>query len=89
MSEFSDEDVDLFLQNGRAALEDAADGESRSWQNEKTGHSGTIKVLKTGTQDGQHCRLVQIENQSKNYFNRSMLNFCQQPDGTWQWIKPR
>ncbi len=85
MTQFNDDDVTMFMEAGDRALNSAPDGGSESWKNEATGHYGTITAVSTNEIDGKHCRLMQIENQSRSYFNRSTLAFCRQDDGSWLW----
>jgi surface antigen len=85
MTQFNDDDVAMFMEAGGKALDSTPDGGSESWKNEATGNHGTIKALKTIEIDGKHCRLMQVENQSRSYFNRAKLTFCRQEDGSWYW----
>jgi len=89
ITQFNDDDIDLFAQAGQKALAEAPDGGSESWKNESTGHHGTITVLSSLEIDGMPCRRVEIENQSRSYFNRSQTVWCQHADGDWLWEQDR
>jgi surface antigen len=88
MSQFNDKDVDLFIETGNAALRDGADGVGHTWENSESGNSGSITAARSYTQDGQSCREMLIENQSRRYFARSTHHFCENDDGTWNWVPP-
>lgn len=85
MTQFNDDDVEMFMQAGQKALAEEPDGGSQSWKNEATGHYGSIKVLSSLEIDGMPCREVEIENQSRSYFNRTQTTWCQHEDDRWLW----
>lgn len=86
MGEFTPEDLDLFIETGREALEDAADGEERAWENPETGAHGTIRPLTTQQIDGANCRRTEIFNSAEGYEGTSEFLFCRQPDGSWKVV---
>lgn len=69
------------------ALETAPSGQSVTWKNPDTGHSGTVTPTKT-VQDpnGTYCRdyktTVEIEGKQEKATGRA----CRQPNGTWQIV---
>ena len=68
-----------------AALNNAGDGITYSWNNEKTGHSGTVTPTKTfRNSNRQLCREYE---QSLNVNGRTDSDngtACRAPDGSWQ-----
>jgi len=88
MSQFVDEDVDLFIESGNATLRDGVDGEENVWENPDSGNSGSITAVRTYTRDSQRCREMLIENRSRSYLARSTHHFCENDDGTWSWAAP-
>jgi surface antigen len=72
-------------QSAQQALERYPDGQSASWSNPNTGHSGyTTPTTTYQTSQGQYCREYQtavvIDGQTQSAHGTA----CRQPDGTWQ-----
>lgn len=59
-------------------------GQSTSWRNPDSGHSGTITPTRTYQANGRDCRdfdtTVNIEGKAEKAVGRA----CRQPDGTWR-----
>lgn len=88
ISQFTDEDVDLFVETGTSALEEGRDGEQKAWVNPATGNSGSITAARSFERDGLHCREVVIENRSRSFYAKSTHNFCRKEEETWRWVPP-
>lgn len=63
-------------------------GETISWNNPDSGHSGTVTPVRDGrTQSGAYCReyrqTVVIDGRSEEAYGTA----CQQPDGTWRIVE--
>jgi surface antigen len=86
--QFTDEDWEQLRQAGRGALDSAADGETRSWNNTATGASGTVRPLDTYQRDGSTCRRAEVFNSAGDASATTRFDFCKQPDGSWK-IAPR
>jgi surface antigen len=72
-------------QTAQQALERYPDGQSASWQNPNTGHSGyTVPTATYQTPQGQYCREYQtavvVDGQTQSAHGTA----CRQPDGSWQ-----
>jgi surface antigen len=85
---FSEQDWEIFKRTGREVLEDVPEGETRDWENPESGHSGSIKALRS-YQDagGQTCRRVEIVNRAKGQIGRSRQTLCKQADGHWAFVQ--
>ncbi len=69
------------------ALESNPAGQSSSWSNPDSGHSGTVTPTRTyQTASGQNCReyqqTVTIDGKTEQAYGRA----CRQPDGSWKII---
>ena len=80
---FTDDDWELASDAARRALNEAADGETVSWENPRTGASGTLSPLSTLSRDGATCRRLQTSSSARGTTGGSVFEFCQRPDGTW------
>lgn len=70
------------------ALETAPSGQTVSWRNPDSGHSGTVTPEPAvQTDSGQYCReyqqTVTIDGRSEQAYGRA----CRQPDGSWKIVK--
>lgn len=84
---FNDEDMRLFGEAARKALNDAAVGESVSWQNPATQSRGELKVLKVFTWKDQPCRQVRVKNEVHERKATNSLNMCRVAD-KWRMVSP-
>ena len=85
ITRFTGADLQMFRSNVADALEQAADGDSRRWQNPKTGSSGEIALVKTFEQDGKRCRRTRIINRARGYAEaHTDAVFCKEADGRWK-----
>jgi surface antigen len=67
------------------ALETAPSGNTATWQNPDSGHSGTFTPTRTyQTSSGQYCREFQQTIYIDGEEHRAYGTACRQPDGSWQ-----
>jgi surface antigen len=71
------------------SLEVTPTGQTVTWQNPDSGHSGTVTPVKTyQTAAGQYCRefqqTVTIDGKTQQAYGTA----CRQPDGTWKIQQP-
>lgn len=72
----------------QGALERNKIGQPSTWTNPDTGHSGTIKPVKTyKTARNQYCREYQQTVTIGGKTERAYGTACRQPDGTWKILK--
>jgi surface antigen len=57
----SDADTALLGDTIIRVLNESADGESKTWQGEQSGDSGTVTAVSSFENDGRECRRVQID----------------------------
>lgn len=81
---FTDEDWKIFKEALNGALNEAADGESRTWENPATGAGGEFTILKTVKSAKSDCREVKMTNHAGNRSRTSGQVFCVGDDGVWK-----
>ena len=74
-------------QNAQTTLESAPTGQSSSWANPDSGHSGSLTPTQTYlTSAGQHCReyhsTVTIDGRTEDVYGTA----CREPDGSWRFV---
>jgi surface antigen len=79
------QDQQYHVDTTQNALETQPVGQSSTWVNPDTGHSGTVTPVKTfQTADGTHCRefnqLLSVDGQTEEVTGTA----CRQADGTWK-----
>jgi surface antigen len=84
---FNDEDMRLFNEASRKALNDAAVGETVRWENPATSSRGELKVLKTFTWKDQPCRQIRMHNEARARKATSTLDLCRVSD-QWRMVSP-
>jgi len=73
---FDDEDLHLFMQAGRQALDHAAEHETVTWANPKTGSRGQVTVRTLFTWHQHPCRRLRVENEAAGKKDGHTVNFC-------------
>jgi surface antigen len=86
-ADLTDSDVTLAVATMEAALEHAGQGESRTWRNPETGHTGAVMPRRTYVSGaGSYCRDYQetlnANGRSATYQNTA----CRDADGMWHWV---
>jgi surface antigen len=80
-----DRDKRLQAEAGHRALETASTGQSVSWKNPDSGHSGTVTPTKTyQASGGTYCRDYQTTVEIDGKQERAAGKACRQADGTWK-----
>lgn len=80
------EDLELMKEAARERLTDQDVGTELTWQNEKSGHSGTVTLNRRYDRDGMDCRIVTHEIFSKKLADPIGItnNICKQASGEWK-----
>jgi surface antigen len=86
---YNGEDVRLFVDSAREALEKAPVGETVPWSNPKTTNSGSTTVLAESTKDGQPCKTIKVTTQAKGETQSMRYVACHQSDGRWDLTVPQ
>ena len=82
---FDEDDLRIFMDAGRKALNDTPDRESVKWDNPKTRAHGEITVLRSFEAKGLPCKEVQVRNEAQGRKGDSKLNLCKK-DGKWRLL---
>ena len=78
-------DRQMERQSGAQALESYPTGQTSTWQNPDTGHSGTFTPTSTYQQsNGAYCREFQQTINVGGQVQDGHGTACRQPDGTWK-----
>ena len=78
-------DLEYANHTNQQALETARTGQSITWNNPDSGHSGAITPTRTyQTTSGQYCREFQQTITIGGQPQQSFGTACRQPDGTWK-----
>jgi surface antigen len=84
---FTEEDLKMFLDASRKALNETATGQTEKWQNPVTGSGGEIKVIKLFTWQDHPCRQIRVNNYTVDRKGNNTLNLCQ-VTGKWRLMSP-
>jgi surface antigen len=84
---FNEEDLKLFLDASRKALNDTPAGETVKWQNPVSGSRGELKVIKVFTWQDHPCRQIRVYNETVDRKGSNTLNLCQVVD-KWKLVSP-
>jgi surface antigen len=82
---FDDEDLRLFLDTARKALDGAPENQAQKWENPKTRHGGEITVLRSFEAMGGRCKELKVQNQAQGRKETSNFNLCH-VDGKWRLV---
>jgi surface antigen len=77
---FDEEDLRMFLDTSRKALNEAPDNQTLSWENPKTRARGDITVLKSFESKGRPCKEVRVRNEAGGRKADNKLNLCKVED---------
>jgi len=85
---FTDRDWQLVGETLAATLDSAADGESRGWENDKSGARGRMTVLGSETRGDVTCRRLRVEATAKGSSSSHQYRFCRREGGDWAVGQP-
>jgi surface antigen len=80
---FNGDDMKLFVDSAREALDKAPVGKPVTWRNPKTNNSGSATILATSEKDGQTCKTIKVDTQAKGATETMRYIACREPDGRW------
>jgi len=81
ISRMNSEDISIMQNAVFSTLDAARDGESRRWENPKTGAHGDLTPRSTFMDSGMRCRDLEIDNSAGGRNNRSVYTLCKGADG--------
>src|SRR5436189_110543 len=82
---FDDQDLHLFLESARKALDEGAPGQKFPWENSRTGHRGEFTVLDKFESKGRACKRVGVHNEAQGRKSDMRHNLCV-VDGRWRLL---
>jgi surface antigen len=82
---FDEDDLRLFLDASRKALNESPDNQARSWENPKTRAHGDITVLKSFDWKGLPCKEVRVRSEAQGRKGDNNLNVCRKDD-KWRFV---
>ena len=77
---FDEEDLHLFLDASRKALNDTPDKQTVAWENPKTRARGDITVLRSFESKGLPCKEVRVRNEVPGRKGDNKLSLCRVED---------
>jgi surface antigen len=83
--QFDEEDLRIFLDAGRKALNDTPDNQGVTWENPKTRARGEIIVLRSFESKGLPCKEVRVRNEAGGRKGDNKLNLCK-VEGKWRLL---
>ena len=86
IAKMNDDDLAMLRRAAQTALKKADDGETVGWNNPDSGNWGSLTPIETQVAQGAMCRKVRIENHAKGLSGKSVMRFCEQPDGAWKAV---
>jgi surface antigen len=82
---FEEEDLRLFMDTGRKALAEGADGQTLSWENPATRARGDITVVRRFEWKAHPCRELKVHNEAQGRKGDTTFRLCQ-VDGKWRLL---
>lgn len=82
---FDEDDLRIFMDAGRKALNDTPDNQSVKWENPQTRAHGEITVLRSFESKGLPCKEVRVRNEAQGRKGDNKLNLCKK-DGKWRLL---
>ena len=85
---FQDDDLQMFLEAGRKALNSEGPPQTVEWANPANGTGGSFLVLGDSTRNGMPCRRVRFASYAPGYPNppksTTTWTLCKAADGRWK-----
>ena len=78
--QFDEDDLRIFMEAGRKALNDTPGSQSVTWENPKTRARGEITVLRSFESKGLPCKEVRVRNEAGGRKGDNKLNLCKKDD---------
>ena len=75
---FDEDDLSLFLEHARKALNGAPDNQAVAWENPDTKAGGEFTVLKTWQKDGRTCKQVRVRTHAGGRTGDALVNTCKE-----------
>jgi surface antigen len=85
---FDEEDLGMFLDTARKALNEGADSQRMSWNNPKTMHRGEITVQRTFGWKTYVCKELLVYSEAGGRKENTTYNLCR-VDNKWRLLSPQ
>jgi len=82
---FDEEDLRLFMDHARKALDEGKPDETRTWENAKSRARGDISIVRDFQSKGRSCREMRVRNEVPGRKGDTRLSFCQ-VEGKWRLL---
>jgi surface antigen len=82
---FDEEDLRLFMDTARKALNEGADNQTTSWENPKTKARGDVTVVRRFEWKKNPCTELKVHNEAQGRKGDSSFNLCQ-VEGKWRLL---
>ena len=86
-AQFNEADTKLLRAALDEALQSPTEGTPVTWQNERSGSSGSIEPVSSDLHNGMRCRDVKVVNRHRRQAGEGVYRFCQSPDGPWRLVQ--
>jgi surface antigen len=85
--QFDEEDLQIFIEHARKALNDTPDGQTVRWQNPASGSGGELTPVKSFSWKQHPCRELRIQSTAGGRTGSSTANLCR-VDERWRAVTP-
>jgi surface antigen len=82
---FDEEDLRLFMDAARKALDEAPEKQPLVWENPRTRARGELTVLRSFESKGRACKDLRVRNEVPGRKGDTRLSFCS-VDGKWRLL---
>jgi len=82
---FQEDDLQMFLEHARKALNEAPDNQPVSWENPKTRARGDVTVMRSFEYKGLPCKELRVRNEAQGRKGDNTFNLCN-ADGKWRLL---
>jgi surface antigen len=86
-AQFNEADTKLLRAALDEALKSPAEGTPVTWQNERSGSSGSIEPVSSDLHNGVQCRNLKVVNRHRRQQGEGLYRFCQSPAGPWKLVQ--
>ena len=82
---FDEDDLRIFMDAGRKALNDTPDNQTVTWENPHTKARGEITVLRSFESKSLPCKEVRLHNEAQGRKGDSKISLCK-VEGKWRLL---
>ena len=86
---FSDADMKLFLNTAETTVSSQPDGVEVRWNSDKSGTSGTMRIVSSFERGGHSCRKLGGDTTVKSNTEPFAITYCRDTSGHWRLASPK